>query len=63
MYYGYTQDLEKRLDYHRINKENFHLIYYEAYKFEIDARHRERRLKNYSQALSALKSRLAESLK
>lgn len=39
------------------------LIYYEAYKSEIDGRNRERRLKHYAQALTALKTRLKESLK
>ena len=61
-YYGYTNDLERRLEEHN-QKGNWELIYYEAYKSETDARNRERRIKHYAQALTALKTRLKESLK
>ena len=62
LYYGYTNNLKQRISKH--NKErNWELIYYEAYKAESDARNRERRLKYYAQALTALKARLRESLK
>jgi len=59
LYYGYTNNLERRISEHK----NTELVYYEAYKSESDARSRERRLKYYAQALTALKSRLKESLK
>ena len=62
LYYGYTNNLERRVSDHNKNRA-CELIYYEAYKAEIDARKRERRLKNYAQALTALKGRLKESLK
>jgi len=62
LYYGYTNKLERRIIEHS-QKQLYKLIYYEAYKAESDARNRERRLKNYAQALTALKSRLSESLK
>jgi len=62
LYYGYTNNLERRFSDHNKSK-TYELIYYEAYKAEIDARKRERRLKNYAQALTALKVRLKESLK
>jgi len=63
-YYGYTNDLARRVKQHNNNKGNdWELIYYEAYRAESDARTRERRLKHYSQALSALKYRLKDSLK
>ena len=62
LYYGYTNNLERRINEHDKN-QNWELIYYEAYKSEIDARTREKRLKNYAQALTALKIRLKESLK
>ena len=62
LYYGYTHDLEKRLDHHRINKKDFHLVYYEGYKSETDARNRERRLKHYRQSRTHMKSRIKNSL-
>lgn len=62
LYYGYTNNLERRITEH--NKERgCELVYYEAYKAELDARNRERRIKNYAQALTALKARLKESLR
>ena len=63
LYYGYTNNLERRLSEHNKKKDCWEVIYYEAYKSEIDARTRERRLKQYAQALTALKSRLKNSLK
>jgi len=63
LYYGFTNDLERRILEHRNNNSKWNLIYYEAYKAESDARNRERQLKNYAQALTALKIRLEESLK
>ena len=62
LYYGYTNNLKQRLKQHN-RKSPRELIYYEAYKKELDARRREKRLKNYAQALTAIKSRLRESLK
>ena len=62
LYYGYTKDLKQRFKQHN-SRRSCELIYYEAYKTESDARSRERRLKHYAQALTALKSRLKESLK
>ena len=62
LYYGYTNNLKRRLPEHK-KKRKMKLIYYEAYKSEQDARNREMRLKNYAQALTALKSRLKGSLK
>jgi len=62
LYYGFTSNLERRIAEHS-KKHNSELIYYEAYKSELDARNRERRLKHYAQALTALKNRLEDSLK
>jgi len=60
--YGYANNLERRIaEHNRVKKRE--LIYYEAYKSESDARNRERRLKQYAQALTVLKVRLKESLK
>jgi len=63
LYYGCTNNLERRLSEHNKEKDRWEIIYYEAYKSEIDARTRERRLKQYAQALTALKGRLKNSLK
>ena len=61
LYYGYTNNLNRRIDEHA--KEcDWDLVYYEAYRSEQDARNRERRLKHYAQALTALKHRLKDSL-
>jgi len=62
LYYGYTSNIERRFQEHN-KRGNLELIYYEAYKSEKDARDREIRLKQYAQALTALKTRLKESLK
>ena len=62
MYYGYTRDLKRRLQQHRRNHRG-ELVYYEAYKAETDARRRERQFKHYAQALTALKGRIAESMR
>ena len=62
LYYGYTNNLKQRISEHNRKQPN-ELIYYEAYKSESDARHRERQLKHYAQVLTALKGRLKESLK
>ncbi len=62
LYYGYSNDLKRRLRQHN-QKGLYELIYYEAYKSEDDARRRERKLKDYGQAITALKSRLKESLR
>ncbi len=62
LYYGFSNNLERRIAEHN-KRQPQELIYYEAYKSELDARNRERRLKQYAQALTALKIRLKESLK
>jgi len=62
LYYGYTNNLERRLKEHNIKNE-YKLIYYESYISETDARDRERKLKNYGQSRAHLKNRLSSSLK
>jgi len=62
LYYGYTNDLERRMRKHN-SDHKWKLIYYEAYLSESDARQRERRLKHYGQARTCLKRRIKESLK
>lgn len=61
LYYGYTNDLARRLMEHERNGFQ-ELVYYEAYKVEADARRRERQLKHHAQALTALKARMKEPL-
>lgn len=70
LYTGSTNDLKRRLAEHNggkvfSTKERvpFELIYYEAYKSEKDARHREHNLKLRARALNQLKKRLGYSLK
>ncbi len=62
LYYGYTSNLKRRLQQHRSNGKG-ELVYYEAYKAEPDARRRERQFKHYAQTLTALKGRIAVSMR
>ena len=62
LYYGYTNNLDRRISEHQKDWD-CELVYFEAYKSETDARRREKKLKDYGQAVSGLKSRLTESLK
>ena len=69
LYTGCTGDLVKRLYEHNknkvystINKGPFELIYYEAYKYKVDAFHREHNLKLRANALTGLKRRLKKGL-
>ena len=61
LYYGYTNNLERRLGEHN-KHEKWKLVYYEAYLVEQDARERERHLKHYGQSRSHLKNRIERSL-
>ena len=67
-YTGYTSDLRKRLKSHKDGRNEstrghqWELIYYEAYKAEQDARNRETKLKESSQAKRFLKERIKQSL-
>lgn len=68
LYIGSTNDLEKRIAEHNEGKvfstkprRPFELIYYEAYKSEIDARRREKNLKLRSRAYTQLKKRIVSS--
>ena len=69
LYWGSTNDLRKRLAEHNKglvfstkNRVPFELVYYEAYRAESDARHREHNLKLRSNAYSQLKKRISASL-
>ena len=61
LYYGYTNDLERRIKEHNSTRRCF-LVYYEAFLSEQDARDRERKLKNYGQSRTHLRRRIKDSL-
>lgn len=68
-YIGYTKDLRKRLKEHNQGKTfttrkmlPIELIYYEAYKSEIDAMNREKQLKIHGKAFGQLKRRILNSI-
>lgn len=62
LYIGYTKEIDNRLKQHK-STDDVELVYYEAYKYEKDARDRERNLKMYGSAWRGLKKRLRISLK
>jgi len=69
LYVGSTRDLRKRLQRHNggnvpstKGRAPFDLVYYEAYRSEKDARHRESNLKLRSKAFAQLRKRLRDSL-
>ena len=68
-YVGCTANLRRRLAEHNDGKVRstcyrvpFDLVYYEAYRSEADARHRESNLKLRSKAFAQLQKRLRGSL-
>lgn len=68
LYYGLTNNLRKRFSEHNSGRSfstknhQWRLVYYESYLSQEDAREREKRLKNYGQALGQLKRRIKKSL-
>ncbi len=69
LYIGYTNNLKRRIEEHNSGgnestklRRPFELIYYEAYKSEDDAKHREDMLKLFGRALGGLKRRIKSSL-
>ena len=66
---GSTNNLSRRMNEHNSglvfstkSRVPFELVYYEAYKSESDARHREKNLKLRSRAFAQLKNRIKESI-
>jgi putative endonuclease len=69
-YTGSTKDLRRRFAQHNHGqvistklRRPFEIIYYEAYKSEVDARKREHNLKLRSKAFAQLKKRIVYSIK
>ena len=65
LYIGYSADLKRRIHEHNEKKtyttkrmHNPKLIYYEAYQTEIEAKQRERKLKEYGSSYHGLLKRL-----
>ena len=69
LYFGSTNNLRRRLAEHNAGRSlstrgaQWHLVYYEAYASETDARRRESQIKNHGQAKRWLKERIRDSLK
>ncbi|HEY4479722.1 MAG TPA: GIY-YIG nuclease family protein [Candidatus Paceibacterota bacterium] len=70
LYIGYTNDLRRRVKEHNSGstrstkaRKPFELVYYEAYKSQRDAKHREKALKLFGRARESLKRRLIDTLK
>ena len=69
-YVGFTENLESRVNAHNLGQNDstkrksgeWILIYYEAFKSEIDARNRERKLKNHGKGKQELLKRLVNSV-
>ena len=63
LYYGFTSNLKQRFATHQEMPKHagWKLVYYEAYLNELDARDRERMLKQYGAARGHLKQRIAHS--
>ena len=69
LYIGYTNNLKRRLEEHTHGlskatkpRGNLTLVYYESYKSRRDAVFREKQLKRFSQAYTALKQRIENSI-
>lgn len=58
LYIGYSKDISRRLEEHRKIFPKDEIIYYEAYRFDKDARLRERKLKQYGHGWQSLKKRI-----
>ena len=70
LYIGYTADLKQRFVSHNQGRNRatkayvpFDLVYYEAYGSSKDARQRESQLKQFKQAYTRLKERIAHSIR
>lgn len=69
LYFGSTNDLKRRFQEHQNGLQQstkgrrpFILVYYEAYKSEVDARTREHQIKRGKRAYEMLKKRIENSI-
>jgi len=69
LYIGYTSNLRKRLEEHNSglsrstkSRAPLHLVYYEVYASQTEAKHREENLKLHGRARLQLFRRIRESL-
>ena len=69
LYIGQTNDLKRRLVEHNSGKNistkhkaPFQLVYYEAYRAQADAKHRENMLKHFAAGYKELRKRIKNSL-
>lgn len=60
-YIGYTNNIERRITEHKKHRPGFVLVYYEAYEYDLPARHREQKLKQYGSAWRGVKQRLGSA--
>ncbi len=63
IYIGYSENIQRRLKEHKIDKPDWKLVYYEAYFSEKDARIREGQLKHYGSSIGHLRKRIINSIK
>lgn len=68
-YYGFTNDLKKRLKEHNSGKSKYtsagmpwQLVYYEAYSNKDDAKNREKNIKLRKNAYKLLRKRIQKSI-
>jgi putative endonuclease len=69
LYIGFTNNIQQRIKQHNNgsvpstkSRRPLELVYFEGYKSEKDARHREQNLKLRSRAFAQLKKRITDSL-
>lgn len=69
LYIGYTNDLKRRFDEHNKGESQFtkfktplELVYYEAYRSQSDAKHREKMLKRFAAGYKELRKRITNSI-
>jgi len=63
IYIGYSNDVQRRLKEHEIDKPDWKLVYYEAYFSKKDATTREKQLKHYGSSIGHLRKRIDNGIK
>lgn len=62
LYIGFSGNLQQRIKTHQQVRDIKGLVYYESYHNELDARDRERQLKQYKSSYGYLKKRIKRSI-